>query len=311
MKKYLLVTIILLLMLSGCAGGDTIRLLPATETPTPTATATPTPTPTATPIPPLVAGDTFTRTVDGMVMHFVPGGPFLMGAPEDDPDARSDERPQHPVTLSAFWMDRTEVTTAQYKLCVAAGACEEPFTRTAYDNPARANHPMTYISWDQAMDYCQWLADEIGWDVRLPTEAQWEKAASWDPLTETARRYPWGDILESSRVHRGTTTAAVGSYPAGASAYGILDLAGNVWEWVYDWYDANYYASQGSFTDPVGADRGIYRVMRGGAYDSTANFSTQLRVTYREVGRPEGSSQRAAKGPNLGFRCVVIGERLP
>ncbi len=280
----------------------------ATPLPSPTATATPLPTPTPTPT--LAPGATLLRTVDGMPLRFVPAGPFEMGATDADPDASKDEKPSHEVTLGPFWMDEHEVTTAQYQQCVAAGGCVAPYTRNAYDNPAYKDHPMTYLSWDQAVSYCSWVATQSGWDVRLPTEAQWEKAASWDPTTQTKRRYPWGDELDKTRLQLGNTTAAVGQYPSGASAYGILDLAGNAWEWVSDWYSKDYY-QQSPAADPTGPTQGKEKVMRGGAFDSVANFSRQLRTTHREVGAPEGGTNRPAKGPNLGFRCVVVGERLP
>ncbi len=283
-----------------------------TSTPTATSTATPTSTPTQTPTPTptLAPGDTMTRPVDGMVMHFVPEGTFLMGAAEDDPDASQDEQPQHAVILGAYWMDETEVTVTQYKQCVAAGACEAPYTRTYYDSPTYADYPMTFISWEQSTDYCQWLADETGWDVRLPTEAQWEKAASWDPTQVVKYRYPWGDTFNADHVRLGSSTASVGEYPAGASPYGILDMSGNVWEWTADWYDKDLYKGRDNVRDPRGPDDGGYRVMRGGSYGSTANFNRQLRTTHREVGYPESTADRPAKGADLGFRCVVVGERL-
>lgn len=283
----------------------------STPTPTPTPTSMPTETPSPTPTPTLAPGATLRRDVDGMTLHFVPGGSFLMGAPESDPEAADDEQPQHEVVLSPFWMDETEVTTAQYKQCVAEGACEAPYTRTTYDNPTYADRPMTYISWEQAVDYCTWVGEESGWEAQLPTEAQWEKAASWDPLTETKRRYPWGDVFDEERVQLGVTTAAVGSYPDGASAYGILDMAGNVREWVFDWYDADTYEREPRPVDPNGPASGIYKVMRGGSYGSVANFRRQLRTTHREVGYPESTAERPAKSAELGFRCVVVGERLP
>ena len=279
--------------------------------PSPTPTPSPTETPSPTPTPTLAPGQAMTRTVDGMVMRYTPGGEFLMGAPEEDDEAYPDETPQHAVALDAFWIDETEVTVDQYKMCVAAGACEAPYTRTQYDNPARGDHPMTYISWDQAANYCAWIAEATGWDAGLPTEVQWEFAASWEIETETKRRYPWGDALDQARVHLGSTTAPVGSYPEGASPYGVLDLAGNVWEWVADWYDRDYYERAAFPSNPTGPESGIYKVFRGGAYDSISNFTTQLRTTYREVGAPEGTTDRPAKGPNLGFRCAVNGERLP
>ncbi len=281
-----------------------------TDTPTATPTATSTSTPTPTPTPTLAPGEALTRSVDSMVMRFVPAGAFPMGADVDDPDASDDEQPQHSVWLGDYWMDETEVTVAQYKQCVAAEGCEAPYTRTYYDNPTYADHPMTFISWEQSAAYCRWVATETGWDVQLPTEAQWEKAASWDPLQETKSRYPWGDELETDYVQLGRTTTAVGAYPRGASPYGILDLSGNVWEWTADWYDKDTYTGRDGVRDPAGPDDGIYRVMRGGSYGSTANYDRQLRTTHREVGYPESTAERPAKGADLGFRCVVVGERL-
>ncbi len=239
-------------------------------------------------------------------MRFVPGGPFLMGT--DDADAPSYERPQHPVILSPFWMDQTEVTNAQYQLCVKAGACTAPVIRAAFDDPARANQPVVNVNWNEASTYCRWLS-KPGWDAHLPTEAQWEKAASWDPSTGTKRRYPWGDqepdpallnFLGSTIGH----PTDVGSYPKGASPYGILDMAGNVFEWVADWFDPTYYRTAASpLTDPSGPASGSERVMRGGSH---GYGSGEARTTYRTTGNPE-----KARGDGLGFRCVVSGERLP
>ncbi len=289
----------------------------ATATPTPTDTPTPTPSPTATPTPQptptptLAPGEVMTRTVDGMVMRFIPAGMFLMGAPDSDPEARAHEKPQHEVTLSAYWMDQTEVTTDQYKLCVAAGACDAPYTKTAYDNPANGNHPMVLLSWEEAAAYCQWVGEQTGWDAHLPSEAQWEKAASWDPISNSKRLYPWGDELDKSHVAVSGRTSPVGSYPTGASAYGILDMAGNVWEWVYDWYNKDYYKTQNLPPDPTGPEKGTNRVFRGGSFESWSKPERELRVTYREIGAPASVTNRPAKGPNLGFRCAVSGERLP
>ena len=272
---------------------------------TPPATATPTPLPAPT----LAPGDTQSRDLDGMTMRFVPGGPFLMGSLEDDPDAATDEQPQHEVTLASFWMDETEVTTEQYKQCVAAGGCDAPYTRTAYDNPAYGARPMTYLSWEQSGAYCAWIASESGWEARLPTEAEWEKAASWDPLAESKRLYPWGDEFNQEWVALGATTSKVGSYPAGASAYGILDLSGNVREWVSDWYTQDGYGAV-PCSNPTGPEAGTYKVMRGGSYGSVANYQHQLRTMDRAFGYPESTAARPAKSAELGFRCVVLGEHL-
>jgi len=250
-----------------------------------------------------------------MTMHFVPGGTFLMGAAEDDALASKDEQPQHEVTLSAFWMDETEVTTDQYKLCVAAEACTEPITRDQYDDANKGNYPMVLISWEQAAGYCAWVASVTGWDVRLPTEAEWEKAASWDPMTASKRRYPWGDEYDRARIHIGNRPVAVGSYPNNASAYGILDLAGNVFEWTGDWYDKDYYSVTDLPADPPGPESGTYRVMRGGAgAPIEKSVEYEVRTTYRTFGKPESAvrgDERPAKSATLGFRCVVSGEPLP
>ncbi len=301
------------------------------ETPPPTAAASPTPTPaptatplpaatathtaTPTPTPTLAPGEARVRDADGMTMRFVPGGAFLMGAPETDVDAARHERPQREVFVSAFWMDETEVTTDQYKLCVAAGMCTEPITRDLYDNPNRGAHPMALISWEEAARYCAWIADSAGWAARLPTEAEWEKAASWDPATNTKRRYPWGDAYDRTRIPIGNRVVAVGSYPQNASAYDILDLAGNALEWTNDWYSRDYYSAPDPPPDPTGPTSGDYRVMRGGAgAPIEKSVEYEVRTTYRTFGKPESTvrgTERPAKSATLGFRCVVVGERLP
>ncbi|HHN93338.1 MAG TPA: hypothetical protein ENK17_01085, partial [Anaerolineae bacterium] len=170
------------------------------------------------------------------------------------------------------------------------------------------DHPVVYVTWEQADAYCRWLASATGWDVRLPTEAQWEKAASWDPAAGVKRRYPWGDEEpDDSRLNylgsRLGRTTPVGSYPAGASPYGLMDMAGNVWEWVADWYSRDYYSRADRPPDPAGPDQGTQKVMRGGSYGYGSAYA---RVTNREVGDPA-----KAKGAGLGFRCAVVGERLP
>jgi formylglycine-generating enzyme required for sulfatase activity len=189
---------------------------------------------------------------------------------------------------------------------VEAEACDPPSILTAYDDPARANHPVVYVTWGKVYSYCTWLADETGWDVRLPSEAQWEKAASWDPVAEVKYRYPWGDddptptLLNYQPTGLGRTTP-VGSYPLGASPYGTLDMAGNVWEWVADWYDQDYYDVTDGATDPTGPATGTHHVMRGGSYGYSAH---KARTTHRDAGTTRAS------GAGLGFRCIVVGEEL-
>ena len=155
---------------------------------------------------------------DPVEMSAVPGGEFRMGS--DDPEADADERPVAHIRVEAFWIDRVEVTNARYGACVEAGACSLP-AGTAVNEATKADHPVTIVSWTQAVAYCGWVGK------RLPTEAEWEKAARG----VDARRYPWGGRFEPERVNAGYTagTAAVGSYPGGYSPYGVLDMAGNVW----------------------------------------------------------------------------------
>ncbi|MCP4514972.1 MAG: formylglycine-generating enzyme family protein, partial [Delftia sp.] len=221
-----------------------------------------------------------------MPLHFIPGGSFLMGSAQDDPDAQPHEQPQHTVELGPFWLDQTEVSNQQYRLCVEAKDCPLPVLLTFFDDPAYAQHPVVYVRWQQATAYCAWLADETGWSVALPTEAQWEKVAAWDPEQKVHRRYPWGDQPPSADQANLSTsglnkTAPVGSYPSGASFYGPLNLAGNVWEWVSDWYDQDYYDTPDLPLNPIGPASGSQHVMRGGNYGFDA---AKARAAHRTAG---------------------------
>ena len=226
----------------------------------------------------------------GHEMVYVPAGEFTMGSEGGD----SDERPQHKVHLNSFYIDKYEVTNVQYKVCVDAGVCNPPesnrsFTRDSYyGNPAYDDYPVIYISWHDADAYCRWAGG------RLPTEAEWEKAARG---TE-ARIYPWGNEWNPSKVNTreagpGDTTA-VGSYPAGASSYGVLDMAGNVWEWCQDWYGSDYYASSPP-RDPQGPGSGSTRVVRGGSW---LYYEWSVRAAYRRRYDPDSRNYL------VGFRCV-------
>ncbi len=198
---------------------------------------------------------------DGMTLLYVPEGEFSMGSDTGE----EDEKPAHPVYLDAFWIDETEVTNKQYAGCVSSGACTPPSSNSSntqtgyYGNAEFDNYPVIYVNWDQAQAYCAWAGR------RLPTEAEWEKAAR-GPDGNT---YPWGETAPSKNLlnfngNVGDTTA-VGKYPDRASPYGALDMAGNVWEWVNDPYDATYYQSSPS-SNPLGPVSGDGRVLRGGSW---------------------------------------------
>jgi formylglycine-generating enzyme required for sulfatase activity len=217
-----------------------------------------------------------------MVMVYVPAGEFLMGATDADRYADADEMPQHSVYLDGFWIDKTEVTNAQYRKCVEAGACEEPwgwnrdrFLKSDLFNAP--DQPVVCVLWNNAQDYAVWVGG------RLPTEAEWEKAARG---TE-CRTYPWGnsapDCAKSNIKGCVGTTVAVGSYPAGASPYGVLDMAGNALEWTADKYGAGYYSTSPS-KNPLGPDSGAFRAMRGGSY---LQGQEDARCTYRHAGSPK------------------------
>jgi formylglycine-generating enzyme required for sulfatase activity len=269
--------------------------------------------PTTPPIsdgPPAIASlyDTWIRPVDEMVMIYVPGGTFLMGSGTGETDAADDEFPQHPVTLDGFWMDRTEVTNAQYALCVADADCAvPPYAGDAGFNGD--NYPVVGVSWDDAADYCAWAG------ARLPTEAEWEYAARGT----RGFIYPWGDDFDCSRgnfddetemdeyVGPGgegcdgyVRTSPAGSFPTGASWCGALDMAGNVWEWVADW-DGNYPSA--AQTNPTGPTSGDRKILRGGSFNYGPSY---VRTADRSRHHPDG---RSARGGYVGFRCVVAAPR--
>jgi formylglycine-generating enzyme required for sulfatase activity len=245
--------------------------------------------PTAAPeSPPPSAGDTRTRPRDGAEMVYVPAGEFVMGSTEDDPDANVDEEPVHTVHLDAFWIDRTEVSNAQYRQCVEAGDCDEP-TCWDEDDVNAPDQPVVCVTWDNAQAFAAWVGG------RLPTEAEWEKAARGTD----GRIYPWGNSAPGCQIANHANCVgharAVGSYPQGASPYGVLDLAGNVWEWVADWYGRDYYARSPA-RQPPGPESGTFRVLRGGSFN-IAGWG--VRSAVRLWDRPQDGYR------NYGFRVVV------
>lgn len=225
-------------------------------------------------------------------MVLIPAGSFQMGSEVWG----SDEKPVHTVQLSSFYMDKYEVTNGKYKKCVDAGSCSAPsnstsFTRSFYYGDNRYdNYPVIYVSWDDARKYCQWKGK------RLPTEAEWEYAARGGL---SGAKYPWGDAIKDSDANyfdsgdsEDNDTMAVGSYAA--NGYGLYDMAGNVCEWMNDWYEEKYYKSSPS-RDPQGPSNGEYRVVRGGSW---GNKSFGIRVSYRV------RSNASFRYYNLGFRCA-------
>jgi formylglycine-generating enzyme required for sulfatase activity len=205
----------------------------------------------------------------------------------------NDEQPEHLVHLDEYWIGQTEVTNAQYALCVSVGGCIPPATpippdKNRWQDSNYRDHPVTHVDWKQATAYCTWAG------VRLPTEAEWEKAASGTD----GYRYPWGDSAPDERrlnyKKNVDDTTPVGKYPTGASAYGALDMAGNVWEWVNDRYLSTYYTKTLSF-NPQGPNIGKYHVMRGGSWLLSDYF---VRTANRGYDSP------AWQYKSLGFRCV-------
>lgn len=225
--------------------------------------------------------------IDGMVQVYVPEGEFVMGKP-GNPDFDS---PDHRVYLDAFWIDRVEVSNAMYAACVDAGACSQPFLEENpyYGRWVYRSLPVVFVSWFQATEYCEWTGR------RLPTEAEWEKAARGTD----ERPYPWGKASPTPRLANYSESligepVSVYRYPSGASPYGALNMAGNVREWLADWFDKTYYLDSPS-NNPTGPETGIERSMRSGAYDADAN---EIYTTSRYKHEPQSA------GLSRGFRCA-------
>jgi len=305
MKK---TTLLILLLFTGCI-------------PVPHPVFTPSPTP----VPGI--GSKQTSASDGIVMVFVPEGDFPMGS-DNDTDS---ERPKHTVWLDAFWMDQTEITNTQFDKFVKETHYQTDAERAGWSyvfepssgkwpkteganwqhprGPASnldglGNHPVGYMSWNDAFAYCTWAGR------RLPSEAEWEKAARGTD----GRMYPWGnqkpggkllnladkssasDFADKNIDDGYAFTSPVGHYPQGASPYGAMDMAGNVWEWVNDWYRPDYYLSQTIWRNPAGPPAWAGKVLRGGSWDDTGRVTrSSLRLAY----------YRMDWYAYFGFRCAV------
>lgn len=267
-----------------------------------TSTATKAAEPTSVPI------ETITRESDGMTMAHIPAGTFSMGSESGE----ADEAPVHEVYLDSFWMDTTEITNGMYSRCVKAGSCKLPretgsYTQASYyGDPKFADYPVVYVDWSMANAYCLWAG------AHLPTEAQWERAASGDD----DRIFPWGDewdVVKRKRLNfadgnnPATTSdvrlndgfrenAPVGSFPGGKSPYGIYDMAGNVWEWVADRYDPAYYLSSPTNNPEGPTVETSIRALRGGSW--VAANEDVFRTSNRNGLDLLQSSE------SLGFRCA-------
>lgn len=267
-----------------------------TDTPTPLATEAPTPTPA-----PLLVET-------GMRMLFVPGGVFRLGNNDGEPN----EQPSILVNLDPFYIDETEVTNSQYELCVAEGICNSPSRANASYHPAYYgaaefnDYPVVFVTWYQAETFCEWRG------ARLPSEAEWERAAGYNPETLQRTLYPWGDEFDGNLLNycesncprdgRDQTiddghldTAPVGSYPDGRSWIGAADMLGNAMEWVNDWYARDYY-QEATQVNPGGPPEGEFKSLRGGSW-----FSRQDEIGNTVRGFFDPTVSRAT----LGFRCAV------
>jgi len=249
----------------------------------------------------IVSGDQLTlhlaHDVEMPFMH-IPAGEFLMGSdPKVDTDALEDEQPQQRVYLDGYWMGKTPVTNAQYAAFVKATGHQAPGHWQSSTIPSgKEHHPVVNVSWEDAAAFCTWASQVTRREVRLPTEAEWEKAARG----ADGRIYPWGNTNPNARrcnfaLNINSTTPVERYSPHGDSPYGCADMAGNVWEWCADWFDSRYYKATPA-RNPLGPQKGQDRVLRGGSWNSNAkNVRSAHHYWFAPTGMYDG----------LGFRCVV------
>jgi formylglycine-generating enzyme required for sulfatase activity len=235
-------------------------------------------------------------TIDGAVMDWIPPGIFIRGSRSGEGD--TDEMPQSAVYVSAFYIDQYEVTNGQYQQFVKATQFSKPFIPFFEDEITKITAPelpAVGVSWDGAVAYCKWV------DKRLPTEAEWEKAARW----EDGRRWSWGNADEVGRANLAGEddgvryTAPPGRFKAGRSPYGPYDMAGNVNEWVADWYEEDYYGKAPE-KNPTGPEKSRNKVFRGGSWN---DLSQNARAAKRYAAVPHRSDAI------IGFRCAMDADK--
>lgn len=260
--------------------------------------------PSETPIPPTATLGIASTVIgnDGMTLYYVPAGDFVMGSNRGD----ANEQPVHTVYLDAFWIDETEVTNSMYAIFLDDQGNQvdgDAYWLDEGDSDVKLHptggswivesgyedHPVVEVSWYGAKSYCSWVGRA------LPTEAQWEKAAR----NSDGRDYPWGNDVPGNGVLNFNNylkdTTPVEKYPRGVSPYRVLDMGGNVWEWVADWYGESYYRNSPS-KNPLGPGSGQFRVRRGGSF---TDHGYVVRATYR------ASSDSDFTNLNVGFRCAM------
>ena len=256
--------------------------------------------------------------IDGMEIILIPAGEFIMGAEHNNSSAEKDEKPVHEVYLDAFWMDKTEVSNQMYVKFLNTEELKEADTAWLFDSANSAfyyedgkwmtrtgmeDQPAVYVNWFGAEAYCNWAGR------RLPSEAEWEKAARGT----TDNLYPWGDLLDCRHANYAGcagTALPTNSLESGTSPYGVLGMAGNVWEWNADWYAPDYY-KRTTYANPSGPEWLYYQlrlqeplggaVIRGGSY---VDNPSQLRITNRAF------NLKTATFPFIGFRCALSEENF-
>jgi iron(II)-dependent oxidoreductase len=228
-------------------------------------------------------------------MTFIPGGEYMRGRtvplPDDDlkwyPEIMKDDRPVKRIRIDPFYLDTREVTNEQYAKFVKASGHRPPYHWPEGRIPdGYADKPVANVSWDDASAYAKWAGK------RLPTEAEWERAARG---VAEGRRYPWGDRNAAKADARfGAVDGPAETGKTVPNYFGLFDMAGNVWEWCSDYYEMEYYAKAPA-SNPKGPEKGLYRVIRGGSW---ADVPKYLTCAYRSWARP------AERSPNIGFRCA-------